>query len=128
MTESNHPELAGRCAHCGELFARRHYVNQHGQAAFSTLVPAKYCSPDCRYKAARKRAREAREASTHPDDTQVQSGSVTAPAPASPAPHDTAKSNDAFERLRGDAVLSDWKPYVTLETDIPDIPEFLRRA
>jgi hypothetical protein len=33
----------------------------------------------------------------------------------------------AFRRAQGDAVLSDWKPYVTLETDIPDIPEFLRR-
>jgi len=34
---------------------------------------------------------------------------------------------DAFARLQGDAVLSNWKPHVTLETDIPGIPEFLRR-
>jgi hypothetical protein len=34
---------------------------------------------------------------------------------------------DGFGKLQGDAILSDWKPRVTLQTDIPDIPEFLRR-
>jgi hypothetical protein len=35
---------------------------------------------------------------------------------------------DHFARLQGDAVLSDWKPHATPETDIPDIPNFLRRT
>jgi hypothetical protein len=38
-----------------------------------------------------------------------------------------ASEGDAFRRLQGDAVLSRWKPHVTLATDIPDIPDFLRR-
>ena len=38
-----------------------------------------------------------------------------------------AATPDAFSRLQGDAILSDWKPHLTLDTDIPDIPDFLRR-
>jgi len=38
-----------------------------------------------------------------------------------------AATPSAFARLQGDAILSDWKAHVTLETDIPDIPDFLRR-
>jgi len=37
------------------------------------------------------------------------------------------QASDAFRRLQGDAVLSRWKPYVTLETDLPLIPDYLRR-
>jgi hypothetical protein len=33
----------------------------------------------------------------------------------------------AFEQLRGDAILSDWKPHITLATDMPPIPGFLQR-
>jgi hypothetical protein len=44
-------------------------------------------------------------------------------APGPPVPDKT----NAFQRLQGDAVLSNWTPHATLETDIPDIPNFLRR-
>jgi hypothetical protein len=59
----------------------------------------KYCSDNCR-KRHRRSGQQAAESKNSP--------------------------SDAFRHLQGDAVLSDWKPHATLETDIPDIPDSLR--
>jgi len=82
----------------------------------------KYCSDRCRQR--------------HRDADQQERKSKNSPVPATGHSPDTATGlksppappTDAFRRLQGDAVLSNWKPHVTLETDVPDIPEFLRRT
>src|SRR5262249_49808369 len=97
---------------------------RHCQAPGCTqLLPAdlpwnaRYCSTRCR-KAADlvRRRQESVAASPRPPD---KAGEATNAQPP---------NQDAFQRLQGDAVLSDWKPHSTPDTNIPDIPNFLRRT
>src|SRR5262245_13110605 len=124
MSESTDPQLAGQCGHCGKFYTRRHFTNQYGQRAFGRIVPSKYCSPECRYAAAR-----ARHAPTATDDrVSCLPPSRVLPAASTPPLKGDLYPSDAFERLREGKVLSQWKPdpKATGE-DMPDIPEFLRR-
>jgi hypothetical protein len=114
------------CEHCGRQFYLRPYVNRHGKTDVS--APRKYCDTPCRKDAYRVRRGHPRSV-PRVDDTEALARSVPTPTLTTP-PSDAGYKTDprsAFERLQGDAVLSDWRPHVTLETDIPDIPEFLRR-
>ena len=124
MSESTDPQLAGQCGHCGKFYTRRHFTNQHGQRAFGRIVPSKYCSPECRYAAAK-----ARHAPTATDDRVA---CVPPPTDFPAASTGPLKSDlypgDAFERVRGGLSLSDWKPDPRAKPeDVPDIPEFLKR-
>ena len=124
MTESNDPSLAVQCAQCGTLFVRRHYVS-HGKPKDGKPVPAKYCSPACRKEAYRQRLKVPSDAAqgqgtaaTHQNGPVPQGGPSQDPVPFHP---------NAFARLQGDAVLSQWKPSGDGK-DVPPIPEFLRRS
>jgi hypothetical protein len=78
---------------------------------------ARYCSTRCKGHAARARAAAGSDFAVSPGRDKPD----TAKNAVAPADH-------AFRRLQGDAVLSNWKLRATLETDIPDIPDFLRRT
>src|SRR5262245_46792250 len=122
MTESTDETLSRTCEHCGKRFYIRRRANQYSK--LGKPIPTRYCSPNCRKNASRARHGLA----THANSTEPHTALVTPPSPppessASPSKPDLSP----FDRLRGDAVLSNWKPHVTLETDIPGIPEFLRR-
>jgi hypothetical protein len=113
--------LSRACEHCGKRF----YWHRHGQ-----VLARKYCSPCCKEDAYRVRRGYAGKVGVQGAGvTEVPARGVQAPTASAPPSDAGFKVNprSAFERLQGDAVLSDWKPTVTFETDIPDIPEFLRR-
>src|SRR5262245_49905328 len=87
---------------------------------------ARYCSEACK-KAARRERRKLGGTKSGDDPRGLGSGtraSVATPARMRPL----LKPMDAFERLRGGAMLSRWKPdpKATGE-DMPDLPDFLRR-
>ena len=52
---------------------------------------------------------------------------LTSGLPIGSERHSTDGRGSAFERLRGDRVLSNWKPSVT-DVDCEPIPDFLRRG
>src|SRR5262245_11652157 len=126
MSESTDPQLAGQCAHCGKFYTRRHFTNQHGQSALGRIVRSKYCSPVCRYAAAKGRSGRghARTDAGHSSGCLPPS-LATPPALAVPLKADLPPA-DAFERLREGKVLSSWKPSGDGK-DMPELPEFLRR-
>jgi hypothetical protein len=78
------------------------------------LIPVKnerYCSNTCR--SAKETNRAAARACGRAEAYRTLSRNAATP--------------DGFACLQGDAILSQWKPHVTLETNISDIPDFLRR-
>ena len=125
MTESNDPKLAGQCAHCGKVFPLHHYTNRYGKARNGKSVPAKYCSAICRKDRYRVTNGYSR-CVPRVDDTDVQARCVPPSLPVAPAPRTPLKTDDAFARLQGNAVLSQWKPSGDGK-DVPNIPDFLRR-
>src|SRR5262245_58938317 len=120
MSESTDEVLSHVCEHCAKRFYRRRYVNQYGGSREGKPVPTKYCSTACRQAHYRSSRNSDAEAAGRPGRpvTDADWGKV-APTPFVTHP-------DAFERLRGDAVLSKWKPSGDGK-DVPDIPEYLRR-
>ena len=132
MTESTDETLSAVCQHCGKRFHRRRYVNRYTTYASEELLgkpaPAKYCSPACRKDAYRVRSR----CVAGPEVTEMPARCVAATSDAPPPPQpafpgrSTADDQSAFERLRGDRVLSNWKPSLT-DVDCEPIPGFLRR-
>ena len=132
MSESTDPVLSTVCQHCGKRFHRRRYVNRYTTFASEELLgkpaPAKYCSPACRKDAHRARSRCVAD----PEGTEMPARCVAATSDATPpspdAFHGRSSTDDqtAFDRLRGDRVLSNWKPSPT-DVDCEPIPDFLRR-
>ena len=125
MTESTDEALSHACDYCSKRFHRSRHVNRHTSVASSELlgkpVQAKYCSPNCRKNAWRKR--KLGDATPQPE-----------PNPQLEASHAStamrADDTEVFESLRGGRVLSRWEPTACAPTDDPrwDIPEFLQRC
>jgi len=121
------------CRQCGEKFipafraGRDSHRRRNGER---TLTAAEFCSARCKqanYRWRLSRNTEApgpgvRSAVTGPlQDIEIIKEKRPLFRSARP------QESEAFRRLQGDAVLSRWKPYVTLETDLPQIPDCLRR-
>src|SRR5262245_15725834 len=87
---------------------------------------ARYCSEACK-KVARRLRRRLPGTRSGDDPPGLGSGTRASVASLAPMPG-ILKPTDAFERLRGNAVLSRWKPDPKAKPgDVPDIPDFLRR-
>jgi hypothetical protein len=125
MTESTDEVLSHICEHCGKRFYRRRYVNRYNRPD-GAPVPAKYCSLTCRKDVYRVRQGYSRSV-PRVDATDVPSRSVPLSTPLLMASAPPLKTDSTFDRLRGDAVLSNWKPSGDGK-NCPNIPEFLRRA
>ena len=131
MSESTDEVLSHACDYCGKRFHRSRHVNRFTSVASVELlgkpVQAKYCSPNCRKNAWRKRNGGGRGAD------RVDATPLADPFPQVEASHASTPTRqddaDTFERIRAGRQLSRWEPTACAPADDPgwEIPEFLRR-
>jgi ssDNA-binding Zn-finger/Zn-ribbon topoisomerase 1 len=132
MSESTDEVLSHACDYCGKRFHRSRHVNRFTSVASVELlgkpVQAKYCSPNCRKNAWRKRKEDGREAA------RIDATPLADPFPQVEASHASTPTRQAdavaFEDIRAGRQFSRWEPCASPDPNNPgfEIPEFLRRT